>query len=197
MVCQKSWTVNLHLKISCEVNGLARPCEATNVIITLVPLMWLTWTRFLYLARSKLRLCSANHRAGYFSNLACDWLNIGWAILRATDRKRSPDLRCTTELLWQITAPHKTYCVFCTGIDPSRQEIIRLLTATPAKSLLVGLRSVTIGLFIIICTLQIYERTKPSWSHSIVWIGETHTNVTSRNSNHMFGDINCLLDDSQ
>ena len=34
---------------------------------------------FLYLARSKLRLCSANHRAGYFSNLACDWLSIVWA----------------------------------------------------------------------------------------------------------------------
>ena len=34
---------------------------------------------FLSLARSKLRLCSANHRAGYFSNLACDWLSIVWA----------------------------------------------------------------------------------------------------------------------
>ena len=35
--------------------------------------------RFLSLAQSKLRLCSANHRAGYFSNLACDWLSIVWA----------------------------------------------------------------------------------------------------------------------
>ena len=35
--------------------------------------------RFLSLTRSKLRLCSANHRAGYFSNLACDWLSIVWA----------------------------------------------------------------------------------------------------------------------
>ena len=34
---------------------------------------------FLSLARSKFRLCSANHRAGYFSNLACDWLSIVWA----------------------------------------------------------------------------------------------------------------------
>ena len=25
------------------------------------------------------RLCLANHRAGYFSNLACDWLIIVWA----------------------------------------------------------------------------------------------------------------------
>ena len=37
------------------------------------------WARFLSLARSKLRLCLANHRAGYFSNLACDWLSIIWA----------------------------------------------------------------------------------------------------------------------
>ena len=38
-----------------------------------------TWARFLSLARSKLRLCLANHRAGFFSNLACDWLSIVWA----------------------------------------------------------------------------------------------------------------------
>ena len=35
--------------------------------------------RFLSVAQSKLRLCLANHRAGYFSNLACDWLSIVWA----------------------------------------------------------------------------------------------------------------------
>ena len=34
---------------------------------------------FLSYAGSKLRLCSANHRAGYFSNLACDCLSIVWA----------------------------------------------------------------------------------------------------------------------
>ena len=34
---------------------------------------------FLCLAGSQLRLCSANHRAGYFSNLACDWMSIVWA----------------------------------------------------------------------------------------------------------------------
>ena len=31
------------------------------------------WARFLPLARSKLRLCSANHRPGYWSNPPCDW----------------------------------------------------------------------------------------------------------------------------
>ena len=34
---------------------------------------------FLLLARSKPRLCLANHRAGYLSNLACDWLSIALA----------------------------------------------------------------------------------------------------------------------
>ena len=37
------------------------------------------WGRFLSLTRSKLRLCSANNRAGYCSILACDWLSIVWA----------------------------------------------------------------------------------------------------------------------
>ena len=30
----------------------------------------------LFFAQNKLRLCLANHKAGYFSNLACDWLSI-------------------------------------------------------------------------------------------------------------------------
>ena len=34
---------------------------------------------FLALTRSKLRLCLANHKAGYFSNLTCDWLSMVWA----------------------------------------------------------------------------------------------------------------------
>ena len=34
-----------------------------------------TWTRFLYLSHSKRRLCPANHRPSYWSNLPCDWLS--------------------------------------------------------------------------------------------------------------------------
>ena len=37
------------------------------------------WARFLSLARSKLSLCSANHRPGYWSYLSCDWPNTGCA----------------------------------------------------------------------------------------------------------------------
>ena len=37
------------------------------------------WIRVLSFTRSKLRLCAANHRAGYLGNLACDCLRIVWA----------------------------------------------------------------------------------------------------------------------
>ena len=47
--------------------------------ILAIILIAVIWVQFLSLVWSKLRLCSANHRAGYFSNLACDWLNIVWA----------------------------------------------------------------------------------------------------------------------
>ena len=58
-----------------------------------------TRARFLSLARSKLRLCSANHRAGYFSNLACDWLSIVWAYSEQ-ETENGPRVR-----LW-VEAPH-------------------------------------------------------------------------------------------
>ena len=38
-----------------------------------------TMAHFLSLAQSKLRLCSANHRPGYWSNLSCDWPSTAWA----------------------------------------------------------------------------------------------------------------------
>ena len=34
---------------------------------------------FLSLAQTKLRLCWANHRPGYWGNLPCDWPSIAWA----------------------------------------------------------------------------------------------------------------------
>ena len=44
---------------------------------------WGLWcqnmARFLSLAGSKLRLCSANHRPVYWSNLPCDWPSTSWA----------------------------------------------------------------------------------------------------------------------
>ena len=38
-----------------------------------------TWACFQSLAQSKLRLYSANHRPGYWSNLPCDWPSTAWA----------------------------------------------------------------------------------------------------------------------
>ena len=54
-------------------------CGWNWIILGNLPWSLISRARFQSLARSKLRLCSANHRAGYFSNLACDWLSIVWA----------------------------------------------------------------------------------------------------------------------
>ena len=51
------------------VMDLAWPWNRESVVVLV------TWDRILSLARIKLRLCSVNHRAGYFSNLVCDWLS--------------------------------------------------------------------------------------------------------------------------
>ena len=60
-------------------NGASKESSGTSRSFDTHWLMFESWARFLSLARSKHRLCSANHRAGYFSNLACDWLSIVWA----------------------------------------------------------------------------------------------------------------------
>ena len=55
------------------------PRGKTNIADALRVRSWLFRARFRSLARSKLRLCLANYRAGYFNNLAYDWLSIVWA----------------------------------------------------------------------------------------------------------------------
>ena len=71
----RTWFREVSSVILNVVIGLATTCSKTKEISR----PWITWARPLSLARSKLRLCSANHMAGYFSNLACDWLSIVWA----------------------------------------------------------------------------------------------------------------------
>ena len=51
----------------------------TEPLILFQPITQRTRARFLSLARSKLRLWSANHRPGYWSNLPCDWPSTAWA----------------------------------------------------------------------------------------------------------------------
>ena len=64
-----------------------------------LPFRWTTFAtwqdikaRFLSLARSKLRLCSANHRAGYVNNLSCDWLSIVWTYSKEEAENRPSTL---------------------------------------------------------------------------------------------------------
>ena len=54
-------------------------CRAAMTHIALLHKHAKTRACFLSLAQSKLRLCSANHRTGYWSNLPCDWPSTAWA----------------------------------------------------------------------------------------------------------------------
>ena len=74
------WTQNWVITGSDDVLS---PIEGQATILTYDDLIWSGiapfWARFLSLPQSKLRLCSANHRPGYWSNLPCDWLSTAWA----------------------------------------------------------------------------------------------------------------------
>ena len=66
----------------------------TAELFFLVLDLWikLIWARFLSHALSKLRLCSANHRPGYWSNLPCDWPSTAWAYSYSKRKKMGPGL---------------------------------------------------------------------------------------------------------
>ena len=68
-------------------------CTNPSMCVCKLDLHWFrqylaTWARFLSLARSKLRLCSANHRPGYWSNLPCDWTSTAWAYSKQETENR-------------------------------------------------------------------------------------------------------------
>ena len=67
------------------------------------------WAHFLSFAQSKLRLCSANHRAGYFSNLACDWLSIVWVYSEQVTEK-GPRYRL------ENTYRSSAFCINCNAL---------------------------------------------------------------------------------
>ena len=58
-----------------------------------------TRTHFLSLAWSKLRLCLANHRRGYWSNLPCDWPNTAWAY---TEQETENRPRSSSATIWHF-----------------------------------------------------------------------------------------------
>ena len=72
-------TAWVHRPFTLEPMGMdmQTSCVCFKGPIVLTEISW-TKDRFMSLARSKLRLCSANHRAGCSDNLACDWLSIVW-----------------------------------------------------------------------------------------------------------------------
>ena len=63
---------------SWAVSALLSVTKIISYLLTYL-LHLLSRARFLSLAWSKLRLCSANHRPGYWSNLPCDWPSTAWA----------------------------------------------------------------------------------------------------------------------
>ena len=68
--------------------------------------------RFLSLARSKLRLCSANHRPGYWSNLPCDWPSTVWACSEQ-ETENGPSttrpMQCLSSLRSHLTTLSRTF----------------------------------------------------------------------------------------
>ena len=73
------WSVQLSKQFCGEAGDLRRnrAYYDVTVMLKLFPTR-LYWARFLSLARSKLSLCSANHRPGYWSNLPCGWPSTAW-----------------------------------------------------------------------------------------------------------------------
>ena len=67
--------------------------------------------RFQSLAESKLRLCSANHKPGYWSNLPCDWLSTAWTY--SEKQKTGPIVK--TFCWWMKRGPelHSLVVRFC------------------------------------------------------------------------------------
>ena len=83
---QTSGSLVASLSTYIYIDGLAKYCSISSVLALDIPqscskplIMSQIRAHFLSLAWRKLRLCSANHRPGYWSNLPCDWPSTAWA----------------------------------------------------------------------------------------------------------------------
>ena len=77
---------------------------------------------FLSLARSKLRLCSANHRAGYWINLPCDWSSTSWAY---SDQETENHPSMLQKVIMGISTLKSTWLqsnLFITRISPDQNK---------------------------------------------------------------------------
>ena len=75
----------------------------TNIAVT-------TWVPFLSLAQIKARLCSANHRPGYWSNLPCDWLSTAWAYSEQ-ETGNGPNCKAQNILVDEVIRMYTTECI--------------------------------------------------------------------------------------
>ena len=85
-VCCWPWTGPVFCLLIGVSSGCAQPITGQVTSVTWPVIGWAYYE--LSLAQGKLRLCSANHRSGYFNNLACDWLSIVWAYFEQETENR-------------------------------------------------------------------------------------------------------------
>ena len=91
------------------------------------PCRWYIWARFLSLAQRKLRLCSANHRAGYFCNLTCDWLSIVWAYSEQ-ETENGPGILGSVTYIWM--AKHSSPSSLFTSMGQSGPNLANAMRCT-------------------------------------------------------------------
>ena len=80
---------------------------------SIIMVAWLnfcqTWARFVSLVRSKLRLCSANHRPGYWSNLRCDWPSTARAYFEQETENGPWCTMCFLRVFMMLPALHSVW----------------------------------------------------------------------------------------
>ena len=119
----KLWSMNTAMSFSPWITSSFRSGARLNFLYTnsyefLGP--------FLSLARSKLRLCSANHRTGYWSNLPCDWPSTAWAYSEQ-DTENRPWLyvHIRTCLGGKLTAICRSSPSVCQGLVAELAIVVR------------------------------------------------------------------------
>ena len=90
------------------------------------------WGRFLSLTRSTLRLCSATHRPGYWSNPALWLAEHSLSLLRARDRKQALVvlLTCRSVAMLANWLARSTFCTLKSFSSIWKRNEIKLKTVT-------------------------------------------------------------------
>ena len=100
---------------------------------------YVTRARSLSLVRSKLRLCSVNHRPAYWSNLPCDWPSTTWAYSEPnTKNGPSPAMVNSMTWLWVEKQTCNTLSNLKSSLDYSLNFGYVLKTATIYETWLVS-----------------------------------------------------------